>query len=437
MRTLIIVITMFIIISGSIPLYSQKTTSTETINLADSAAGTIQNCRTLYSDGQYVKAIHILHANGLDTMVARASSLAGLSYSAINDYENALSYLKKACILDSTNVSYRFQLGTFLSQCGFMGDAEREYRQIITLDSTFLPAFVRLGIIYNDQKLYQQAQAYFAYVVEKNPRDYLSNYYLGTLSVGLGQKDTAMYFLGTCLQLNNGFVPALDVLASLWYSKKDYRNALELYQKAFQFRPATADFIYKVGLCNRQLKEYAQAIACFSRAVAIDTLNASYLAQLGYCYFFKERYDSSIYYSLKAISYDNENYQYYANLALSYQKLDSTDRLVDVYKKMIDLHDPDEIANLYTRIAAVYSSTGHNAKAISAYKSALAIAPSNPIALFFLGSLSQQAGNFSEARWAYEEYLHITVVDSSQNTTRKYVKSILKELNNKPKQSSH
>jgi tetratricopeptide (TPR) repeat protein len=433
MRTLIIFVTMLIVISGTMPIYSQKITSAENISLNDSVTTIIQKGRTLYSDGQYFKAIQILHANGIDTMEARASSLVGLAYSAINDYENALSYLKKACTLDSNNVSYRFQLGTFLSQCGFIGDAEQEYKQIITLDSTFLPAFVRLGIIYNDQKLYQQAQSYFTYVVDKNPRDYLSNYYLGTVSVGLGQKDTAMYFLGNCIQLNNGFVPALDVLASLFYSKKHYIDALQLYQKAFQYRPATADFIYKVGLCNRQLKEYDQAITCFSRALAIDIANASYLAQLGYCYFFKERYDSSIYYSLKAISYDNENYQYYTNLALSYQKLDSTDRLVDVYKKMIDLHDPGEIANLYTRIAAVYSSKGHNSEAISAYKTALAIIPSNPIALFFLGSLSQQVGNISAARWAYEEYLQVTVSDSSENATRKYVKSVLKELKNKNK----
>ena len=419
------------VIVGAMPMYSQKIDTAENIGWTDSVTVTIQKGRLLYSDGQYFKVIQLLHASGIDTLEARASSLTGLAYSAVNDYENALSYLKKACIVDSNNVSYRFQLASFLSQCGLIGDAEREYKQIITLDSTFLPAFVRLGIIYNDQKHYEQAQSCFTYVVDKNPRDYLSNYYMGALSVGLGQKDTAMYFLNNCIQLNNGFIPALDVLASLFYSKKDYSNALLLYQKAFQFRPASADFIYKVGLCNRQLKEYDQAITCFNRALAIDTINASYLAQLGYCYFYKEQYDSSIYYSLKAISYDNENYQYYTNLALSYQKLDSTDKLINVYKKMIDLHDPGEIANLYTRIAAVYSSKGHISEAISAYKTALAIIPSNPIALFFLGSLSQQAGNISAARWAYEEYLQVTVSDSSENATRKYVKSVLKELKNK------
>jgi len=428
MRIILILLTMLSVISGMVPIYCQ-----EKSNLTDSVAITIQKGRSHYSDGQYLKTIQILHANGLDTIEARASSLMGLSYSAINDYGNAFYYLKRACILDSNNVSYRFQLGTFSSQCGLIGDAEREYKQITILDSTFLPAFVRLGIIYNDQKLYQQAQSYFTYVVNKNPRDYLSLYYLGTLSFGLGQKDTAMYFLNNCIQLNNGFVPAIDVLASFLYSKKDYRNALQLYQKAFQLRPTNADFIFKVGLCNRQLKEYDQAIACFSKAISIDTSNASYLAQLGYCHFYKERYDSSIYYDLKAISYDNENYQYYTNLALSYQKIDSTDKLVDIYNQMIAFHDPDEIANLYTRIASAYSSKGRNSKAINAYKSALAIKPSNPLALFFLGSLSQQSGNSSGARWAYEEYLQVTASDSSQNATRRYVKSVLKELKNKSK----
>ncbi|MBN1399064.1 MAG: tetratricopeptide repeat protein [Bacteroidetes bacterium] len=428
MRIIITIFIVLIVLISIKPLYGQ-----EAIESSDTAEILIQKGRTHYSDGQYLEAIRILHMNGIDTLDAVASSLAGLSYSAINDFGNACFYLKTACRLDSNNVAYRFQLGTFLSQSGLIGDAEQEYKQIIAIDSTFLPAFVRLGIIYSDQKYYQQAKSYFSYVVDINPRDYLSFYYLGILSFGLGQRDTAMYFLDRSIKLNNGFVQSIDFLASLYYSKKNYLSAIQLYQKASQLRPTNAEFIFKEGLCNRQLKEYDKAILCFSKAVAIDSTNPSYFAQLGYAYYYKERYDSSIYFNCKAISYDNENIQYYNNLAAAYQKVDSTDKLIDVYYKMIDLHDPDEIADIYTRIALVYSSKRLNLKAIHAYKSALAIKPSNPYALFSLGSLSQQSGNLVTARWAYEEYLHVTASDSSENATREYVKHILKELKSKSK----
>ena len=287
----------------SLPPNCHAAPITEDGSPTDSIAATIQKGQFLYSGGQYLKVTQTLHANGYDTLDARASSLAGMSYSAINDYENAFYFLKKACMNDSTNISYRFQLATFFSQCGLMQQAEKEYRVITDLDSTFLPAYVRLGIIYNDQKLFAQAKACFSYVVVNNPRDFLASYYMGTLMATSSERDSAAIFLKRSIQLNGGFVPAIDVLASLLYAQKDYVGALQLYQKASLLRPSTADYLYKIGLCYRQLKDYDTAIVFMKKAVAIDSTNASYFAQLAYCHYFSDQYDSSIFYSLKAISY--------------------------------------------------------------------------------------------------------------------------------------
>jgi len=329
---------------------------------------------------------------------------------------------------DSTNISYRFQLALFSTQCGLIQEAEKEYKAIVAIDSTFLPAFVRLGVIYNDRKSFEQAKACFLYVINCNPRDYLSNYYIGTLLAMSSDKDSAMTFLRNCIRLNEGFVPAIDVLASLLYAKKDFHSALELYQKASKFRPTTTDYLYKIGLCFRQLKEYDTAIVYLKNAVAIDTTNATYFAQLAYCSYFKEQYDSSISYSLKAISLDDENYTYYTNLALSYQKLDSTDRLIGVYKKMIDLHHPDDIASIYFQIASEYSPQKQTSEAVEAYRRALAIRPYYPSALFSLGECYEIAGNISSARKAYEQFIQLTTSDSTENMRRGSLKYRLKKL---------
>ena len=351
MKTSIFVLITLIELTVAFPRFSQAAVPPGDEFSAETISVTIQKAQLLHSNGQYYKVIQTLHAHGVDTADSRASSLVGMSFSAINDYENAFYFLRRACTTDSTNISYWFQLAMFSSQCGLIQDAEKDYKTIIALDSTFLPAFIRLGIIYYDQKLFDQAKACFSYVVACNPRDYLADYYMGTLLATSSEKDSAMTFLKNCIQLNNGFVRALDVLASLYYAQKDYINALQLYQKASQFRPTTADYLYKIGLCNRQLKEYDTAIVYLKNAAAIDTTNAGYFTQLAYCSYFMEQYNSSIDYSLKAISFDDENYTYYTNLALSYQKLDSVDRLIGVYRKIIDLHHPDDIASLYFQIA--------------------------------------------------------------------------------------
>ena len=412
----------------TLPRECRAATLPEDHSSSDSTSAIIQKAQVLYSDGMYPKVIDILRASGIDTVDARASSLTGMSYSAMNDCDNAFDFLKRACLKDSANISYRFQLAMFSAQCGLIQEAEKEYRIIIELDSTFLPAFVRLGIIYNDQKLFDQAKVCFAHAITCNPRDYLSNYYMGTLLAMSSDKDSAMTFLKTCIQLNKGFVPAIDVLASLLYAQKDFYGALELYQKASAFRPTTPDYLYKVGLCYRQLKEYDTAIVYLRKAAAIDTTNAGYFAQLAYCYYFKEQYDSSITYGLKAISIDDENYTYYTNLALSYQKLNSEDGLIRVYKKMIDLHHPDDIAGLYFQIAMEYSPQKQTSEAVDAYRRALAIKPYYPSALFALGECYEIAGNISAARKTYEQFIQQTASDSTENIRRGSVKYRLKKL---------
>ena len=397
----------------------------------DSLDAVVQKAQTLYTNGQYLNVITMLRDTGMDTANGRISSLLGLSYSAINDYDNALRFLKQACTIDSFNVSYRFQFAMFSAQSGMVETAKEEYLRIISIDSSFLPASFQLGLICYNQKFYDQSMEHFSAVIAKNPRDYLAQYYMGTLLATLAEQDSAIPFLNSCIQLNKAFVPALDVLASLYYAQKNYTRALQLYQNVANLRPGMADYSYKEGLCYRQLGQYENAILYFKKTAALDSTSASYFAQLGYCYYFSAHCDSSIIYSLKAVSIDDENLSYYANLALAYQKLDSTNEVADVYRKMVGLHQPDEIANLYFQIGSLYFSKRRTPEAIDAYKKALAVRPLYPAALYYLGECYEEMENLSAARKIYEEYMHITASDSMGNASRELVRYRLRELKNK------
>ncbi len=397
----------------------------------DTIDAVVQKAQTFYTNGQYVNVIKTLRDTGMDTANAHVSSLLGLSYSAINDYDNALHYLQQACKIDSSNVSYLFQFAMFSAQSGMVEAAKKEYQQIILLDSTYLPAFFQLGLICYNQKSYDQSRVHFSAVIDKNPRDYLAQYYMGAILVALAEQDSAVIFLNNCIQLNRTFVPALDVLASIYYGQKNYTEALQLYRNAAELRPGAADYSYKSGLCYRQLGKHENAIVCFKKAAVLDSTNSSYFAQLGYCYYFSTHCDSSIFFSLKAVSMDDENLSYYSNLALAYQKLDSTNKVADVYQKMVNLHQPDEVANLYFQIGSLYFSKRRTSDAIDAYKKALAVRPTYPAALYYLGECYEEMENISAARKTYEEYMHITASDSMGNASRELVRYRLKELKNK------
>ena len=95
---------------------------------------------------------------------------------------------------------------------------------------------------------------------------------------------------------------------------------------------------------------------------------------------------------------------------------------------MIDLHDPDEIANLYFQIASQYSSVREASEAVEAFKKALAIKPYYPAALYELGECYELAGNISAARKAYEQFIQLTASDSTENMRRGSLKYRLKRF---------
>ena len=397
-------------------------------SITDSTNVVLQKAQVLYSEGEYVKAIEVIRSATSDTTSAKAFALLGMSYAGINDYENAFHFLRKACSADTSNIAYLYQLATFSIQSGAIEEAKKEYEHIVAADSDYLPALSQLAAIYYDQKSYERSQLYLKSILAINPRDYLANYYTGSILIATGHKDSAIAFLNRSVLLNSNFVPALDLLASLYYTRNDYTGAVALYQRASMLRPSTGDFIYKIGLCYRQEKDFEKAILYFKKAIAIDSSNATYYGQLGYCYYFTANYDSSAAFCIKAIFYDDQNSSYYSNLALAYQKLDSVEQEIGVYSKMIGLHHPDEISNLYYQIGSLYFSKNRMSEAIIAYKKALAIRPAYAAAFYFLGNSYEVANNIPAAIKAYEEFIQLTASDSTQKAMRESLKYRLKKL---------
>ncbi|MBI5214998.1 MAG: tetratricopeptide repeat protein [Ignavibacteriae bacterium] len=361
---------------------------------------------------KYSEAVEVF--SKIDSSDGTAQFYLGMCCFQQNDIQNAISYMKRAVMIDSVNTSYRFQLARIYTVSGLVNDAKRELEFIVIHDFDFVPARFQLALLNYESKNMEQALNYFHEVIKKNPKDFLSYYYIGSALMNLQKSDSAIEFLSTSISLNPNYLPAINSLASIYFGKKEYHEAFRLFTKARTMRPEVADYHYKTGLCYQSTQNYDSAIVYYSNAIERDTSNDTYLAQLGYCQLMLQNYEEALSAYSKALLIDNENPLYYTNLALAYSKLDSVKQAASTYRKAIDVSHPEVITQMYIKLGTLYFYQKQYRNALSAYRRALDIHPSNNEAQYYVALTLDYLNDSKSAIKQYEKYLKLVAYDSSQ-----------------------
>ncbi len=376
-----------------------------------------------YSEARFNAAVQTLSSLPTDSSSARALFYLGLSYASLNDFQNAYDCLSHSIRLDSADNSARFQYAKFLSQFGVLDEAQRQYERIIRSDTTFYPAYFQLGVLLNAQRKFPKREAeIFSRIVRYEPRDYLSLHFLGDALLRLGQFDAGRNCIATSVTLNPRHFPAVNQLASIYFSKNDYAEAIRLYLQAESLRPTDPNVAFNIGECFRKLRNDSAAVGYFGKAMLLDGTESKYPAQLGYAWFGLKQYDSSVTAYKRAIAIDNENPQYWLNLALVYQRMDSTERVVDAFEMAVSASRPDKIADIYSQLASYQFRRGDYRAAVKAYSRVLQVEPDDAVAHFYLGMSYDELKNPQDATRHFQSYLKLTEGDTTVTGLRGYAR---------------
>lgn len=345
----------------------------------------------LYSEGNYWKLMEISRQTDLDSLSPKYLFALGMSYAALSETQRALDCLKRSIALDSSKLQYRYQYARMLTQSGFYQDAAEQLHICIAMDSTYIPAQFQLGLTYAAQKKYPEKEyALFSSLIERNPNDFLSLYYLSEALKRSGQQDSGVQYLRRSLSVNPRYLPALISLSNYLNSKKQYADALPYYLKADSVRGDNKDLKFQIGECYRRLEDLTNAKLFFKRAIAMDSSNGMYHAQLAYAYFSSGQYDSSAASYQLAIINDDENPQYYMNLALVYQKLEMPELVISSYKHAVRVMHPEVTAFAYNDLASYCYQKKRWREAVDAFTMVLGIKPDMVDAYYFMGSSYMQ-----------------------------------------------
>ncbi|AJA47716.1 tetratricopeptide repeat protein [Clostridium pasteurianum DSM 525 = ATCC 6013] len=94
--------------------------------------------------------------------------------------------------------------------------------------------------------------------------------------------------------------------ANNFYNRKDYINALSLYQKSVEVKQNEAASFYNWAVCLIKLKSYKKAIPLLKKALILKH-DSRYFFNLAYCYtMLKDKRKALIYFN-KAWSLNNDD----------------------------------------------------------------------------------------------------------------------------------
>ncbi len=384
-----------------------------------------------FSESRYDEAIRIFLASDSANTSARTMFYTGLSYIGMNAYNQGLEFLRKAVAADSLNAGYRFQHAKLLALTGLANEAYDVYQTVTKIDSLFLPAYYQLGLIHQDRKQHEEALTKFRYIIGRNDGDLLAHYSAATSFVALGNNDSAMTYLERCLILNPRYLSAINLLASIKFTKGMFQESRQLYMMASALRPDRGDFVFKTGLTEARLDSHRQAALSFNRAIGLDSTEANYFAHLGQAYYKLGSYDSSLAAYVKAAELDPENPVVFINMAITLTAMDSIDRAKSAYRRAIKAYEPGNIAEVYTKMGAMLYSKRRYRDAAEAYGQALQYTPDDLTALFYLATCYHRLQDARNTRRHFERYLTLAGSDSSQQSRVMVARMILDQLQSK------
>lgn len=388
-------------------------TSPPTTITADSIAS------SLYTEGNYWKLTEIARQLALDSLSAKFHFHLGMSYAALSELQRAQELLKRSIALDSAKLQYRYQYARVLSQSGQYGEAVQQLNTCIAMDSNYIPARFQLGLTYAAQKNSPDEEAaVFSWLIDRNPRDFLSLYYLGEALKRSGYPDSASMYWRLSLSGNPRYVPALIALSNYLSSKKMYEAALPLYLMADSVRGGNKDLVFQIGECYRKLKDLPNAKLFFRRAIALDSMNGLYHAQLAYAFYSGDQYDSSIAEYKQAILYDDENAQYYLNLALVYAKMENASMVMWSYNNAVRVMHPEVTADVYYDLGTYCFQKKLWQDGINAYQRAIDINPDLVDAYYFKGSCHMELSEHQAALSLFTAFMHLTENNADKKGAR-------------------
>lgn len=208
------------------------------------------------------------------------------------------------------------------------------------------------------------------------------------------------------LQYNNIIITRKILYYKMKYSffSKEYEKTVEYISRLVVYEGRTAEYLYILGICYKNLNDFINARDSFALAVELDKNDYKSYYELGLILDETNKKDIAIAMFNKAIKLQPNFYEAKEALGICYSSQGKFKEAVQVYKKALEKH-PDSY-EMYYNIAIIEMELEEYEEAKAAFKKASEIKADLYTALYNLGNICCLFGEYDEAIEAYKKMLN-------------------------------
>lgn len=192
----------------------------------------------LHNKGEFIKAQGIYkELNSKYPKEPDILNLLGVSYYQSGQYIDSKKYLAKAIKINSKNAGYYCNLGVTLKAMGKIDKAMENFNLALSKDPNLAQAYVNIGNIYLDNKLYTDADISYsrAYNLNKADLNCIINFALTKFK--LKEYNNAINLYNNYLQFKPDDHYAHNQLSKIFAINNDIVKAFEMSQRAYGLNP--------------------------------------------------------------------------------------------------------------------------------------------------------------------------------------------------------
>jgi tetratricopeptide (TPR) repeat protein len=353
--------------------------------------------------GQFSAAYRASQTPGGSPVDADFCQAYARALAAIGKPEEAIQMFRAAVERGAGSADIFDVIGSLYAQSGNWTQAQPQFEHALSLDGSYLPARIHLGIVQRQQNELDAAFASLLTAVTADPGNALAQFEYGRTLEAAGQDEASIAYLQKAIKLNPDLPGAQNELAMVLQRLGRQQEAIPWFQQAIQREPRNASALANLGLALTLTGKAKEGLTYFQQAMAVAAPDATLYKDKGVAHVQLSAFDEAIADFQAALALDPNDPQLHYDLGMAYKFKDRVNDAIAELTRAGQM-DPTLQDPPYT-LGILYMQIGKLDDAVVELKKAVALRPENGDAWAILGSTLKQDSRFDEARDALEKAL--------------------------------
>ncbi|HED35563.1 MAG TPA: sulfotransferase family protein [Gammaproteobacteria bacterium] len=312
-----------------------------------------------------------------------------------NRLKEALSLCEQLSRNHKKNLDVWMLLADIYQRSGNTGKAEKSYRRVIKLKSSYAPAHAGLAMLYHSQGKFTKAEPCYRLSLKSGDNQPLVHFNFGVVLQELGKQEEAASQYRLAIKLKNDYVKAYANLGYILRQQKNATDAIDCYRQALEFSPEVANIHYNLGWALLDAGYTEEAERHQRLAINLQPDYADAWSGLGAVQFFNDDIDNAQYSYQKAHDLNANDVDILCGYSKTLSAQSHREEAMQLIVKALQIAPENIQANVAK--AEIHMAMGQLDKSLKCCNHILKITPQHEEAINIAASVCEKQGNNEQA----------------------------------------